>query len=104
ARGLFVRIERIDQGFETLADDAAAHFARAREFAVIGVQFLVQDQETADLRASEMRFRRQVAVHLGYAIRYQIVHRLLRRQLLIAGRGDATLLGPISDRFGVDVD
>src|SRR5438552_1137905 len=57
-------IERVDQRLEPLADEAPAHLARARELAVIGVELLVQDQETMDLRARERRLLRQVAIHL----------------------------------------
>ena len=38
-------------GCVALGDEAAADFLRARELAVVGLEFLVQDQEALDLRA-----------------------------------------------------
>ena len=44
-------IKRRDQRRIALGNEAAAHLLRAGDFAVVGVELLVQDQEAADLRA-----------------------------------------------------
>src|SRR4051794_17430491 len=44
-------IKRRDQGGIALRNEAAAHFLRPRDFAVIGVELLVQDEKAADLGA-----------------------------------------------------
>ena len=48
-------VERLDQRRVALGDEAAAHLLRARQLAVIGIEFLVQDQEALDLRAAHAR-------------------------------------------------
>ncbi len=49
-------VEPFDQRRVALGDEAAPHFLRARQFAVVGVEFLVQDQEALDLRAGHRGF------------------------------------------------
>src|ERR1700676_5660509 len=60
-RALAARIERVDQRLESLADEAPAHLAGARELAVIRVELLVQDQEPVDLGAREVRLLGEIA-------------------------------------------
>src|SRR5450759_3101390 len=48
-------IERLDQRAVTIGDEAAADLLGAREFAVVGVAFIVQDEEALDLRARHHR-------------------------------------------------
>src|SRR6267154_5782997 len=50
-----VRVEGIDQHGVFLGDVAAAHLARARELAVVGVELLLQYEETVDLRVAQRR-------------------------------------------------
>src|SRR5690242_631197 len=98
------RIERIDQLLEALADEAAAHLARARELAVIGVELLVQDEKAVDLRAGEMRLGGEIAIDPLDAIAHEIMDRREAGQFLVAAIGDAVALGPAAHRIGVDVD
>ena len=49
------RVQRLDQFAVALVDHAAAHLARARELAVVGVQLLVEQQETGDLLRRRQR-------------------------------------------------
>ena len=67
-------VERVDQRRVLLADEAAAHLARARELVVVGVELLVQDQEAVDLRVGELGLAREVGVHLLDAVADQLVH------------------------------
>src|SRR6056300_7505 len=46
---VFAFIQGVDQILELLFDNFAAHFAGTGHFAVIGIQFLVQNQEAVDL-------------------------------------------------------
>src|SRR5258708_268134 len=48
-----VRVEGIDQHGVFFADVSAAHLARARELAVVGVELLLQYEEAVDLRVAE---------------------------------------------------
>jgi hypothetical protein len=55
-------IERLHQRLVSLGNDPPAHLARAGQFAVIGIELLVQDQEPADLRRRQGRLGREVVV------------------------------------------
>src|SRR4051812_32202346 len=41
-------VDRVDDAFVFLVDDAAAHFPRAGELAIVGVELLVEQQEAGD--------------------------------------------------------
>src|SRR5438105_4565170 len=47
-------VERGDERRVLLADEATAHLACTREFLVVGVEFLVQDQEASYLRVRDL--------------------------------------------------
>src|SRR5258706_328418 len=70
-----VRIQGIDQHGVFLGDVAAAHLARARELAVVGVELLLQYEETVDLRVAQRRVGGKVAGHLFHAFAHQLVDR-----------------------------
>ncbi len=57
-------IERVDQIGEFLVDDLAADLAGAGQLSVVGVEFLVQDQEAVDLATRQHRVGRDRAVDL----------------------------------------
>src|SRR5438552_7418226 len=65
---LHARIEGVDHGRVFLADETAAHLARARELAVVGIELLVQDHEAMDLAAAELRVIGEIRVHLLHAL------------------------------------
>ena len=77
------RIERIDQARIALGYGTAAHLAGAGQLAVVGIEFLGQDQEVMDLRCREVRLDGEVAVRLGDAVGDQLIDLLVRRQLLV---------------------
>jgi hypothetical protein len=54
-------VERFDQRRVALGDEAAAHLLGAGQLAVVGVEFLVQDQEAADLGAGHPRLGRRAS-------------------------------------------
>ena len=87
-------IERLHQRLVSLRDDPPAHLARAGQFAVIGVELLVQDQEPADLRRRQGGLGREVAVDPLDAALHQIVDRLLGGQFLVRGVGKTAPRGP----------
>src|SRR5438309_4704078 len=98
------RVEGIDQRGVFLADMAAAHLARARELAVVGVELLLQYEETLDLRVAERGIGGEVAVHFFHALAHQLVDRRLRGEVGVAGIGQVALLGPVGHRLHVEVD
>src|SRR5262249_44053380 len=53
-RRLRAVVERLDQRAVTLGDEAAAHLARARKLAVVGVEQLGQHEEAPDLRTRHL--------------------------------------------------
>jgi hypothetical protein len=57
-------VQRIDQYRIFLGDEVTAHLARARQFVIIGIEFLVQDQETMNLRIGESPLAHQFAIDL----------------------------------------
>ena len=59
-------VERAHQRRVAFRDEAAAHLLGARQFAVIRVELLGQDEEARDLRLRRLRaFARQAPIHLG---------------------------------------
>src|SRR5882762_8397068 len=99
-----VRVEGIDQHGVFLGDVAAAHLARARELAVVGVELLLQYEETVDLRVAQRRVGSKVAVHLFHAFAHQLVDRWLRGEVGVTGIGQVALLGPVGHGLHVEVD
>ena len=57
-------IEGLDQRRVSFGDVAAAELLRARQFVVVRIELLVQDEEAADLRAGDHLFLRRRPVHL----------------------------------------
>ena len=98
-------VERVDQRRVALGDEAAAHLARARQLAVVGVELLVQDQEAPDLRARHRRARSASARFTSSTcFGDQVVDLRLAGQLLVGAIDDVVALGPVADRGEVDVD
>ena len=60
-------VQRVDQHLVLLVDGAALDLAGAGHLAVVGVEFLVQHQEAADLAAGQQRVLRQVGIDLLHA-------------------------------------
>src|SRR5882724_3261840 len=56
-------VQRLDQRGVLLGDVAPAHLARASELAVVGIELLLQDDETVNLRIAERGVGGEVAVH-----------------------------------------
>src|SRR5688572_21560742 len=96
---LHARVEGVHDGGVLLADEAAAHLARARELAVVGVELLVQDHEAVDLAPRELGIVRQVGVHLPDAVADQLDHLRLGGEVGVARVGDAAALGPVTHRL-----
>ena len=61
-------VQRVHQHLVLVVDVAALDLAGARHLAVVGVQFLVQHQEAADLAAGQAFVLRQVGVDLLHAV------------------------------------
>src|SRR5581483_6350242 len=57
-------VKRVDQRRIALGDEAAPDLLRPRQFAVVGVKLLVQDQEPLDLRAGHHLVGDQRPVYL----------------------------------------
>ena len=83
---------------------AAAHFACAGQLAIVGIEFLVQDQEAPDLRTGQRRVFRQVAIDRGDIAGNQIVDFVAAGEVGIAGVSDAAPLRPVADRIEIDID
>jgi hypothetical protein len=97
-------VQRVDQHLVLLADVAAPDLVGAGELAVVGIQFLVQHQEAADLRAGQLVVGGQVGVDLLDAVLDQGVDLGLLRQVGVAGVRQVAPLGPVAHRVEVDVD
>src|SRR3990172_1505988 len=67
-------VERLHQGGVLLGDEPPPHLARARELLVVGIEILVQDQETVDLGVGELGILGEVGVHPLDAPAHQLVH------------------------------
>src|SRR3954449_10704944 len=97
-------VERLDQRGVALGDEAASHFLRTGQFAVVSVQFLVQNEEALDLRPAHAGLRRHRAVHGIHVPGDHVVDERVSGEFLVGGVGDAVALGPVADRHKVDVD
>src|SRR5438477_9033200 len=96
-------VERRDQRRVAFGDEAAADLLRARDFPVIGVELLVQDEEAPNLRAGHGLLLCQRPVHLLYMLGEHVVNARMPCQLLIGAIDDVVALGPVPDRGQVDV-
>ena len=67
------RVQRVDEHRVLLGDEAAAHLARARELAVVGIELLVQHQEAVDLRAGELASGARSALTFSTHSRIELV-------------------------------
>src|SRR5829696_3634238 len=97
-------VERLDQGFVALADEAAADLLGAGELAVVGFELLRQDQEAPHLGATHAWFLGQLPVHLVDMLLDHVVDERVTGELLVRAVGDGVALGPVADRDEVDVD
>src|SRR5215468_1245741 len=96
-------VERRDQRRITFRDETTAHLLGARDFAVVGIEFLMQNEKASNLRPRHGLLLRQRAVHLLHMFGEHVVDLRMRRQLLIGAIDDIVALGPVSDRSEVDV-
>src|SRR5262245_6143330 len=96
-------VERRDQRRITFRDETTAHLLGARDFAVVGIEFLMQNEKASNLRPRHGLLLRQRAVHLLHMFREHVVDPRMRRQLLIGAIDDVVALGPVCDRGEVDV-
>src|SRR5436190_20913855 len=103
-RALAAVVERGHQRAVLLGDRAAPHLAGARQLAIVGVELLVQDEEAMDLRAGELGLLREIRVHLLDAFADQVDDLRARSEVGIAGIRQVALLGPVADRFHVEID
>ena len=83
---------------------SAPQLARARQHAVIGVEFLLQDQKAVDLGICQRRILCQLGIDVGDAVGDQPIHLVARGEVGMAGVGDALLVGPSADSRHIDVD
>ena len=97
-------VERWIRGCVALGDEAAADLLRARQFAVVGVELLVQDEEAPDLRAAHARLGGQRSVHLVDMLLDHAVDEGMAGEFLVGGVGDPVPLGPVADRDEIDVE
>jgi hypothetical protein len=97
-------VQRVDQHRVFFGDELAAHLAGAGQLVVVRVELLVQHQEAVDLRVAHQRFAGQVGVDLFDALAHQLIRLRMGGQVGVAGVGDVAPLGPVADRFHVDVD
>src|SRR5262249_49226126 len=96
-------VERCDQRRITLGDETAADLLRARDLAVVGVEFFMQNEKTPNLRPGHGLLLRQRAVPLLHMLREHLVDSGMPGQLLVGAIDDIVALGPVSDRGEVDV-
>src|SRR5215470_2580708 len=96
-------VDRRDERLVAFGDEAAAHLLRARDFAVVGVELFVQDQEAANLRAGHSLLLRQRAVHLLHMLGEHVVNARMSGQLLVRAINDIVALGPVADCGQIDV-
>ena len=82
----------------------AAHLLGARQFAVVGVEFLGQDQEPPDLRARHGGLLGQRSIDRVDVLLDQRGDAFVSGELLIGGVGNAVALGPVADRGEFDVE
>src|SRR5487761_2170070 len=101
---LLARIERVDQHAVFLRDETAAYLARARQLVVVGIEFLVQNEEAMHLGIAQRRIERELGVGFLHALAHQRVHLVLLRQVGVAGVGNIAPLGPVADRADIDID
>ena len=97
-------IERRDQWSIALGDEPAANFLRAGQFAIVCVEFLMQNEKAANLRARHHLFLREGAVHLGNIFRHHVVDQRMPRQLLVGTVGDVVTFGPVRHSGRVDIE
>ncbi len=91
-------VEGIDDDGVFLGDKAAPDFAGAGDLVVVGVEFLVEQQETAKTRR-----RRQGCIDLGDFVGDQAPHLGLGTEILERGIGEIVAappnFRPLSDRL-----
>ena len=85
-------VDRIDNPGIFLVDDAAADLSGAGQFAVVGVEFLVEQQEFGDALR-----RRQRGVDRFDLLAHQLVDFGARGEVGVGGKRDAVLLRPFGD-------
>src|SRR5215467_2452253 len=72
-------VERRDQRRITFRDETTAHLLGARDFAVVGIEFLMQNEKASNLRPRHCLLLRQRAVHLLHMLREHVVDPRMRR-------------------------
>ena len=97
-------IKRVDQDTVLVGNGTTAHFARAGQFAVVGIQFFVQHQKAADLAARQECVLGEVSIDFFNAVANEGADLWLAGQIGVARVGQVAALGPIAHGFHVDVD
>src|SRR5262249_10766885 len=96
-------VERGDERRVAFGDEAPANFLRARDFAVVGIELFVQDQEAPNLRTGHRLLLGQRPIHLLHVLGEHVVNARMGGQLLIGAINDIVALGPVADRGQVYV-
>src|ERR1700751_221094 len=78
-------VQGIDQHGVFLGYKSAPHFARARQFVVVGIELLVQDEKAMDLGRRERAFAGELGVHLLDAFADQRIHLRLGSKIGVPG-------------------
>ena len=76
-------VERLDQRRIAVGDEPAADLQGARDLAVVGVEFLVQDQKALDLRTGHHLVGGQRVVHFGDMLFEHVVDERMAGELLV---------------------
>ena len=88
----------------TLGDETASNLLCACQLAVIGIEFLVEDQKPMDLRPAHARLGAERAVDRVHVLSNEIIDQGMARELLVRRVSDIVPFGPVADRHQVDVD
>src|SRR5262245_19722876 len=96
-------VERRDERRVAFGDEAAAHLLRACDFAVVGVELFVQDQEAPNLRTGHRLLLSQRPIHLLHVLGEHVVNARMPSQLLIGAINNIVALGPVADCGQVDI-
>src|SRR6516165_9241380 len=97
--GVLAAVNRFDDVGVFLVDDAAADLARARQLAIVGVEFLVEQEKAGDALR-----RRQRGVYRFDFLLQQRVNLLARRKVGIGRKGDPVFLRPFRNDREADAD
>src|SRR5690606_8110456 len=97
-------VEGLDQRAVFLADEAASYLAGAGELAVVGIELLVQDQETMDLRGRHHRIGGEIGVDLFDAFPHELADLGPAGEIDVAGVRNIASLRVVAAGLVVDVE